>query len=116
MNNKQQMKIKVDSKEETKDGIQIKRTINISRCVSVKDSAAIHQFVGFKAMSDLYKHCTYLLEFGGIGLFYEFYHNKTLKELLGTKGSMLCGNTKILVLFFCRFLIFLIKKWKKLYF
>lgn len=94
------MKIKANTKEESKDGIWVKKMINISRCISVKNFTASHQFVGFKAMVDLYKHCTYLLERGGIGLFYEFYHNKTLKELLGTKGSMLCGNTKILVIFF----------------
>lgn len=43
----------------------------------------------------MYAHCTYLLEFGGIGLFYEFYHNKSLKELLCSKGGILCSNVSV---------------------
>ena len=58
------------------------------------------QFSGLITMQEMYLNCIFLLEHGGIGLFYEFYHNKTVRELLGTKGSILCGNNHSLVVRF----------------
>lgn len=42
------------------------------------------QFAELNSLRDLYRNCLCLLEIGGIGIFYEFYHDKTLNDLLGT--------------------------------
>ena len=52
------------------------------------------QFDGLKLMREWHTNCLTMLEFGGIGLFYEFYFNKSLEELLATKGSVLSGRRK----------------------
>ena len=46
----------------------------------------------------MHTNCLFLLEFGGRGLFYEFYHDKTLKELLCTNGLVLCRNIPVVVI------------------
>lgn len=58
------------------------------------------QIAGLYAMRQMYFYFTSLLECRGIGMFYEFYHDKALKELLSTNGSILCGNSDILVSFY----------------
>ena len=56
-------------------------------------------FAGLKRMREMHTYFITLLEHGGIGLFYEFYHDKTLKELLTTRGSVLCGNKNYILVF-----------------
>ena len=71
------------------------------------------QFAELNSLRDMYRNCICLLEIGGIGLFYEFYHNKSLDDLLSTDsvvfekmGQLLVGQTyRIISIFLSPFFV-----------
>ena len=71
------------------------------------------QFAELNSLRDMYRNCICLLEIGGIGLFYEFYRNKSLDDLLSTDsvvfgkmGQLLVGQTyRIISIFLSPFFV-----------
>lgn len=55
------------------------------------------QFAELNSLRDMYRNCICLLEIGGIGLFYEFYQNKSLDDLLSTDSVVFGKMDQLLV-------------------
>lgn len=68
----------------------------ILQLISANNYAMI-QFDGLKTARRLHYDCMFLLEYRGIGMFYEFYCNKNLNDLLLSKDSILFGHGELLV-------------------